>query len=46
MQEVIINTVSHKNDYAAQMALLRPNGSLCVVGLPVDDIKVGCKACV
>eukprot|EP00983_Pelagomonas_calceolata_P113409 1159980-Pelagomonas_calceolata.AAC.2 len=29
-QEVIINTVSSANDYAAQMALLRPNGSLCI----------------
>ncbi|KAF5828016.1 alcohol dehydrogenase GroES domain protein [Dunaliella salina] len=40
-QEVIINTVSSANDYAAQMALLRPNGSLCIVGAPVTDVKVG-----
>eukprot|EP00967_Tisochrysis_lutea_P045634 scaffold55361_cov18-Tisochrysis_lutea.AAC.1 len=35
MQEVIINTVSSANDYAAQMALLRPNGSLCIVSAAI-----------
>ncbi|GAX72598.1 hypothetical protein CEUSTIGMA_g54.t1 [Chlamydomonas eustigma] len=40
-QDVVINTVSSKNDYEAQMALLRPDGTLCIVGLPVDKITVG-----
>ncbi len=30
-QEVIVNTVSSANDFKSQMALLRPNGSLCIV---------------
>jgi D-arabinose 1-dehydrogenase-like Zn-dependent alcohol dehydrogenase len=39
--QVVINTVSSKNDYEAQMALLRADGTLCIVGLPVDKITVG-----
>ena len=38
--QVLINTVSSKTDYEAQMALLRPDGTLCIVGLPVEKITV------
>jgi D-arabinose 1-dehydrogenase-like Zn-dependent alcohol dehydrogenase len=39
-QELILNTVSAANDYSAQLKMLRPNGKLCIVGLPNTDIKV------
>jgi len=38
-QDVILNTVSAKNDFTQQLAFLRPGGTLCVVGLPVDEMK-------
>lgn len=41
LQEIVINTVSSKNDYSEQMAMLRPDGTLCLVGLPVDNVSVG-----
>jgi uncharacterized zinc-type alcohol dehydrogenase-like protein len=39
-QELILNTVSAANNYTHQLKLLRPNGKLCIVGLPVADIVV------
>lgn len=39
--DLIINTVPSKNDYTVQMSFLRVDGTLCIVGLPIDDIRVG-----
>eukprot|EP00238_Polyblepharides_amylifera_P014326 CAMPEP_0196586898 /NCGR_PEP_ID=MMETSP1081-20130531/55877_1 /TAXON_ID=36882 /ORGANISM="Pyramimonas amylifera, Strain CCMP720" /LENGTH=338 /DNA_ID=CAMNT_0041908919 /DNA_START=125 /DNA_END=1141 /DNA_ORIENTATION=- len=38
--DLIINTVSAKNDYTKQLTMLANDGTLCLVGLPVEDVVI------
>eukprot|EP01025_Chloroclados_australasicus_P021765 TRINITY_DN2275_c0_g1_i1.p1 TRINITY_DN2275_c0_g1~~TRINITY_DN2275_c0_g1_i1.p1 ORF type:complete len:344 (-),score=35.04 TRINITY_DN2275_c0_g1_i1:351-1382(-) len=38
-QDLLVNTISSVNDYTQQLQYLRPGGILCIVGLPVQEIK-------
>jgi uncharacterized zinc-type alcohol dehydrogenase-like protein len=39
--DIILDTVSAKHDVNAYLSLLKVNGTLVLVGLPVDPIPVG-----